>query len=187
MTRDPKPGDANEGPGLGEWLESTGGVVGIVLTDLVGSTLLLYRLKTRNYEFIRRAHHDRAAALAAQSGGWLVEKEKDEVLAVFRSATSAYQFAAELFRDAGHPRLSVRAGVHYGAVTPSGAGVIGRSVHLAARITEYGRAHEVWVSDAAKDALERESSAFAAGIPWIASEVCQLKGIPGPQRLWRAA
>jgi class 3 adenylate cyclase len=172
---------------LGDWLEHSAGAIGIVFSDIVGSTLLLHRQKTMNYSLILRAHRSRAALLAARFDGRLVDPVGDGLVAAFRGATNAYQFASGLFHDPGDPHISVRAGVHFGPAQTHDEGLIGRHVHLAARVMEHGRDHELWVSDAAKAALEQEWLGFASGITWITSEECELKGIPDRHRLWRAA
>ena len=172
---------------LGEWLAQPAHPVGIVFTDIVGSTLLLNRQKTENYSVILRAHQSRAALLTTLFEGRLVMNVGDEMLTLFRSAQAAFGFARDFFQDAGHPQLSIRAGVHFGTVHADGPDLVGRHVHLGARVMAHGQDHELWVSDAAKSALEAESAEFASAIAWIRSEDCQLKGVPDVHRLWRAA
>lgn len=172
---------------LDEWLEQSGHQVGIVFTDIVGSTLLVQQEKTKNYGLILRAHNSRALSLAEQCDGRVVVNVGDQLLAAFRSATNAFRFAEALFHDPGDAQLRVRAGVHFGTVRAHETGLVGRDVHIAARVMAHGRDSELWVSDAAKQALERESLPLAAAINWIANEECELKGISDAQRLWRAA
>jgi class 3 adenylate cyclase len=170
---------------LGEWLAESV-PVGIVFTDIVGSTLLLHRQQTKNYAVILRAHQARASQLTTAFEGRLVTNVGDEMLTVFRSARAAFEFARHFFEDAGHPQLSIRAGVHFGTVHADGPDLVGRHVHFGARVMAHGRDHELWVSDAAKSALEAESAGFSSGIHWMCSEDCELKGVPEVQRLWRA-
>ena len=177
----------NQEVSLDVWLERSPRAVGIVFTDIVGSTLLIHRLKTTNFSLILREYQSRAMQLAAGFDGRLIDRTGDELFAAFRTATGAYQFASALFEDPGHPQLIVRAGVHFGTVQSDDARLVGRNVHLGARILEYGGDHELWVSDAAKLALEVESAAVASSITWLTSVEAQLKGIPDAQRLWRAA
>jgi class 3 adenylate cyclase len=172
---------------LEDWLDHSPRAVGIVFTDIVGSTILIHRLETTNFSLILRAYQARALELAARFGGRVVDKVGDELFAAFRTAADAYRFASALYQDAGHPQLSVRAGVHFGTVQADEGRLVGRNVHLGARIMEHGGDHELWLSDAAKRALESESEAFASAITWLASVDCQLKGIPDTHRLWRAA
>jgi class 3 adenylate cyclase len=172
---------------LDEWLEQCGHEVGIVFTDVVGSTLLLNQQKTKNYGVILRAHASRALGLAEQFDGRIVVNVGDQILAACRTAANAFRFAEALFHDPGDAQLRVRAGVHFGTVRAHETGLVGRDVHIAARVMAHGHESELWVSDAAKRALERESQALAAAITWIANEECELKGISDTHRLWRAA
>ena len=169
----------NQRTDLDEWLEHS--------PRIVGSTLLIHRLKTKNFALILGAYETRAASLVSRLDGRLIDSVGDELFAAFRTATGAYQFASELFRDPGHPELSVRAGVHFGSVQVLDARLVGRSVHLGARVMMHGRDHELWISDAEKAAIEMESATFASTIAWLGSVECELKGFPDTQRLWRAA
>ena len=119
--------------------------------------------------------------------GWVVSREGDEIFAAFLTAGAAYRFARAMFENAGHPEIHVRVGVHYGTVSCHDSGLIGRAVPYAARVMAHAAPSELWISDAAKTALEAESHSLAGAIPWIRSEECLLDGIPAPQRLWRAA
>jgi len=172
---------------LEAWLERSRSVVGIVHADIVDSTLLLHRLKTRNFALVLRAYESRAATLATHLEGRLVDRVGDQLLAAFATAGAAYQFASELFRDPGDAKLVIRVGVHFGRVKADDAQLVGRHVHIGARVMELGRGHELWVSDAAKTALERESLSLAASIEWITSQECELQGVPDKHRVWRAA
>jgi len=72
-------------------------------------------------------------------------------------------------------------------VRAEGEAIVGRNVHLCARIMQRAAVPELWVSDDAKVALEVESPGLASGISWIARDDCELSGIPGRHSLWRAA
>jgi len=172
---------------LADWLAGADGALGLVFSDIVGSTNLLYAARTLDYVSMLRAHKRRAEELTEANGGRLVGETGDELLAAFAQAAQAYAFAEALFGDPGHAQLRVRVGVHYGTVRAEGVGLAGRNVHLGARVMQHGVASELWLSEAAKAALEDESPALAARIAWIAHDECELKGVPGRQRLWRAA
>jgi len=177
----------NERASLSEWLEQHGGTVALVFADVVGSTSLLYSRKTLNFTTILRANKSRAAALIRDLGGKLVNETGDEVLAAFPCATPAYTYATELFRDPGHPDLGVRVGMHFGAVSAESEALMGRNVHLGARVMQHALGCELWMSEAAKLALESESPEIASAITWIQVDDAELKGIPEKQRLWRIA
>jgi class 3 adenylate cyclase len=172
---------------LEDWLAHSGHQVGIVFTDIVGSTLLVQQERTKNYGLILRAHNARAVSVAEQFEGRVVVNVGDQLLAAFRSATSAFGFAEALFHDPGDAQVRIRAGVHFGTVRAHETGLVGRDVHIAARVMAHGRDSELWVSDVAKRTLESESLLPTAAINWIADEECELKGISDTHRLWRAA
>ena len=172
---------------LTDWLAGCGEAVALVFTDLVESTLLLYSQKTIDYTRMLRSHRHRAATLIREHGGRLIDGTGDKHFAVFPSASQAYGFASDLFHSPGHERLRIRAGVHYGAVRADGGALVGRTVHLGARVMEHATGRELWLSDTAKQALESESPEIASAIPWLHHEEYKLKGIPDRQLLWRAA
>jgi class 3 adenylate cyclase len=175
-----------------DWLEWSTHGVGLVFADIIGSTAELYDRGTENYNSIIHVFRGRARELAAQFGGFVLSSEGDEVFAAFSTASGSCRFARGIFDDAGHPALMTRVGVHFGTINPDPFPVspdsrpTGRTVHLAAKVMKRALSHELWVTDAVKQALERES-ASAAGIAWVASEQCVLGGVPLPQLLWRAA
>jgi hypothetical protein len=72
-------------------------------------------------------------------------------------------------------------------VRAEGERLIGRNVHYCARVMQRADDPELWVSDAARRAMEVGAERFASEIVWIANDEMELKGIPGLQRLWRAA
>lgn len=172
---------------LSEWLARCNGVLGLVFTDVVGSTLLLFTRKTQAYTRLLRGYRAHAREVIESLEGRLVDEPGDELFAAFPSATSAYRFAWELFHNTGVPDLQIRAGVHYGAVSEERNVLVGRDVHLGARVMQQAEGSELWVSAAAKAALETESPTSAAQISWIATVEPEIEGIPHRQRLWRAA
>ncbi len=173
--------------GLADWLARQGDEVGLAFTDVVRSTSLLFEEQTARYSEFIRMHRDRALARARVYGGRIVDETGDQILAVFPDAAGAFHFGCDLFADTGHRDLKIRVGVHVGSVRAEGKRLIGRNVHYCARVMQRGNDPELWVSDAARRAMESGAKRFASEIVWIASDETELKGIPGLQRLWRAA
>ena len=174
-------------PALAQWLAATDGSVALVFSDIVGSTNLLYAARTLDYMSMLRAHKSRAVALIQAHRGRLIGVTGDELLTVFARPAEAYGYASDLFVDPGHAQLRVRVGLHYGRVRAEGEAIVGRNVHLGARVMQHAMDRELWLSDAAKTALEGDAPETASRIAWIRSHDCELKGVPGSQRLWRAA
>lgn len=171
---------------LERWLAERDGEVGLVFGDVVDSTELLFSKETVDYTSMLRAYRARARDLVAKHGGRVVDESGDEVFAAFDGAAQAFAFARSFFDDPGHQKLTVRVGVHVGSVRAEGDALVGRNVHFAARVMQTAAERELWASDAAKRALEREAPDEAAGIAWVTSEERTLRGVPERQRLWRA-
>jgi class 3 adenylate cyclase len=172
---------------LSEWLARRDEKLGLVFTDLVDSTRLLYARETLGYTRILRTYRARARQAIESFGGRLIDEPGDELFAAFPGAAPAYSFAWELFHDPGAPELRIRAGVHFGSASEEQSVLVGRDVHLGARVMHHAEGAELWVSDAAKEAIQAESPTTAALISWIANVEADLKGVPKKQRLWRVA
>ena len=171
---------------LHTWLSHGDGHAALVFADILGSVLLVHGQGTQIYAHILSAYRSRAQQLVTQWDGRLISKEGDEIFVAFRSAVAAYRYGREMFEDAGHPLVTVRIGIHVGAVTSHDSGLVGRAVPYAQRVMDHAAAHELWLSDDAKRAIERESPQLADEIRWVADERCILKGFPEEQLLWRA-
>jgi len=163
------------------------GRAALVFADILGSVLLVHSQGTEVYPHILGAYRNRALQLVTQLDGRLISKEGDEIFVAFLSAAAAYRFGCEMFQDAGHPLVAVRVGIHVGAVQSHDAGLVGRAVPFAQRVMDHAAAHELWLSDDAKRAIEHESPELAGEIRWVADERCILKGFPDTKQLWRAA
>ena len=172
---------------LEAWLAARAGCVALVFTDVVDSTALLFSRRTLDYRALMRRHQGRARALAGEHGGRLIEARGDATFAAFPGAGGACAYAIALHGDPGAEGLAIRAGVHLGPVRSDGDALVGRHVHLAARVAERGEGREVWMSDDAKRALEAEAPDVARALTTGAHEDCSFKGVPAPCHLWRIA
>ena len=172
---------------IADWLEYPARAVGIVFTDIVGSTFLLYRERTTNYTVILGAHRARAMELTRRLDGRLAGDLGDGFLALFHTASDACCFAREFLSDSGHPQVRVRVGVHFGTVTVDleHDSVTGLAVHYSERVMKQGRHQELWVSDVVKQAIDGDAQPDSSGIAWLASKERRLRGFPGRHRLWR--
>jgi class 3 adenylate cyclase len=171
---------------LAGWLGGAGRSVGLVFADIVGSSQLVHGQGTRIFVDVLSAFRLRAELLAGALDGRIVSKEGDEIFAAFLTAGGAYHFARKISRDAGHPLISVRVGLHFGSVSCHEARLVGRAVPLAARVMDHAGPRELWLSDTARQALNAEQPSLTEQIRWVTSEVCVLHGIPEPHLLWRA-
>lgn len=170
---------------LSAWLEHNNRSVALVFTDVVDSTNLLYSVTTVDYRRIIRAHRSRTLLLLKGRNARLVDETGDQIFAAFGNVSDAQQFARDLVADPGHPKLSIRAGIHYGSVSAEENALVGRSVHLAVRVMQHGGAGELWASDAAKRALDSQLEDLSDGVEVISDAWVNLKGVPDEQLLWR--
>jgi class 3 adenylate cyclase len=171
---------------LKNWLDKTDGYACMVFTDIVGSTALLTEVGTVLYTDFRKAHQERANLLRRKFSGILIDQTGDSLFIVFHGAVKAYAFAVSLFTSPGHNSIKIRIGIHYGKVTASGNTLAGKEVHYAARVMQHAKGAELWLSDAAKVLLEKESPSLAESIHWIKSEEGEFKGFEARQVLWHA-
>ncbi len=169
---------------LASWLAATGSDIGLVFSDVVDSTELLFQRETVAYRTLLRRHRARARGLATEHLGRIVEARGDEIFAALPDAGGALAYARALHRAPGADGLHVRVGVHLGHVLADGDALVGRNVHLAARVMQRGVGAEIWMSDAARDALGRDGFEDQN---WIERDLRPLKGVPGEHRLWRLA
>jgi adenylate cyclase len=139
-----------DGPGLIEWAGGTRGTFAIVFTDIVGSTALRGTLKDERMSELLHTHFGRSDELIAQHGGWRVKTIGDGVLALFRTAGSALDFARAIQENPGPKNLRMRAGIHVGEIHIEPSDVAGIEVHIAARVVDKIIGPEIWLTDRAK-------------------------------------
>ena len=118
---------------------------------------------------------------AQEHGGTPVKWLGDGVMFYFREPAAAVLAAVELVEVVGsHGLPPAHVGIHAGPVVFQDGDYFGRTVNLAARIAEYARPGEVLVSQEVVDAAEGGPVAFTEIGP------VELKGVPGPLRLYTA-
>lgn len=170
--------------GFGQWVGAPRATLAIVFTDLVSSSALGHRLGNRAMDAVRRAHFQRAGQLVDAHAGCLIKTMGDSVMAAFRAAVDALDFAVAIQRDPGDRRLRLRAGIHVGPVSVERQDAHGRTVDYTARIVAENRGAEIWLSSEAKEHVDQEGPADRGGLRWQAHGDLQLKGFPGRHVLW---
>jgi class 3 adenylate cyclase len=160
--------------------------VALVFSDVVGSTTLLFDIGDDVYDVVLRHHFERARELVSQYGGLEIDTAGDGLFCAFRTVPDAVAYALALWAQPGDPRITVRAGIHYGPTKFRGTSFCGRTVHFASRVMSQAVGSEVWLSDEAKEHLD--SSKLPGGPPQLEEfPACTLKNVPGTWRLWRVA
>jgi adenylate cyclase len=173
---------------LTEWAGGTRVTLAVVLTDVVGSTALGERLKDERMRQVLRAHFAQCDRLITRYRGRRVKTIGDGVVAVFRTAADALDFARELHADPGWPELHIRAGIHVGAIDIEAEDVAGIEMHVAARLVEGITGAEVWVTDRAKADIDGLGAEQHLGLHWQRHPDRRFRGIDGRRfTLWALA
>jgi predicted ATPase/class 3 adenylate cyclase len=154
-----------------------------LFTDIEGSTALLVRLGD-GYARVLSEHHRLIRASLAAHGGEEVDTQGDAFFAVFSSPSACIAAAIEMQRaflshswPAGE-RVRVRMGVHSGEVSRTEAGLVGLSVHRAARVAAIGHGGQTLVS-AATAALLGDSMPAGASLKDLGLHRLKDLGRPG--------
>ncbi len=159
----------------------------ILFTDLVGfSAWALEAGDTLAVDLLRRVAGT-VEPVVVDSGGRIVKRLGDGLMAVFADPGAAVEAACEAraglqeVEVAGHrPRL--RAGIHVGRPRKLGGDYLGVDVNIAARVAAAAGPDEILVSDAARAQLDRDG-AVALRRRWRFSA----KGAPKDLRVYSAA
>jgi class 3 adenylate cyclase len=168
------------------WAGGNRATLSIVFTDVVGSTQMGLELGDWHKVEVMRAHFARSDALLEHYGGSQVKRLGDSVMAVFRSAGAALDYALSLHLDPGVDELrarGVRAGIHVGAVYVSRDDVNGSEVDYAHRVVEAAKGAEIWVSARACEDVRRGGAGHQRDLEWAQHDEIELKGF-GTGSLW---
>jgi WD40 repeat protein/class 3 adenylate cyclase len=156
----------------------------IVFTDVAGSTALGQQLKDHRMLEVRRAHFAQSRKLIEQYKGREIKTIGDSVMAAFRSVEKALDYATALHHEPGHPQIKIRAGIHIGPMQIEENDVFGSAVNFAARVVESITGPEIWLSDQAKEDLDRSGALHHAGLKWHQHSDLAMKGFSGLFTLW---
>jgi class 3 adenylate cyclase len=126
--------------------------------------------------------HDRVVRrLVEQHRGRVVKNTGDGVLALFDGPGRAIRCALSLEPALARLQISTRAGLHTGEVIERGDDVAGIAVNAAARVMGEAAPGEVLVSRVVVDLVAGSGARFEE------RKEVELKGLPGPWRLYAAS
>jgi predicted ATPase/class 3 adenylate cyclase len=152
------------------------GTVTFLVTDVEGSTRLLYELGPERYADALAAHRSVVRAAAAAHAGVEVDTQGDSFLLAFPSAADALAAAAAITDALAPGPVRVRIGLHTGTPLVTDEGYVGEDVHVAARVAAAGHGGQVLVSAA---------SAALVETPLRELGEHRLKDIAGPVALYQ--
>jgi class 3 adenylate cyclase/GTPase SAR1 family protein len=168
-----------------EWASGERVTLGIVFTDVVGSTALGEELLDSRMNEVRRAHFEQSRKLIGRFHGREIKTIGDSFMVAFKNAGDALDYAIALQQNTGHPSLQIRAGIHIGPIHVEEGDVFGGTVNFAARVVgAIEKRVEIWLSDRAKEDIDRLGAEQHARLRWERHEDVPMKGFPGKFTLW---
>jgi class 3 adenylate cyclase/alpha-beta hydrolase superfamily lysophospholipase len=153
----------------------------VMFTDIVDSTSRAAELGDRRWRDLCDAHDRAVRRLLERYRGREVKTLGDGFLATFDGPGRAIRCASDLREAVRSVGLEVRAGLHTGEVELSGDDITGIAVNIGARVGAQAGANEVLVSQTVKDLVA------GSGLEFEDRGEHDLKGVPGPWRLWSLA
>ena len=153
----------------------------VMFTDIVDSTTRAAELGDRRWRDLAEAHNRVVRSLLERHRGREVKALGDGFLATFDGPGRAIRCASELRDAVRSVGLEVRAGLHTGEIELNGDDISGIAVNIGARVGAKAQAGEVLVSQTVKDLVA------GSGLDFEDRGEHELKGVPGPGRLWSVA
>jgi class 3 adenylate cyclase len=167
-----------------EWAGSNRVTLAIVFTDVVGSTALGEEIRDEAMNEVRRAHFAQSRKLIAQFKGREIKTIGDSFMAAFKSADAALDYSVAFQRNTGHPQIQIRAGIHIGPMHVEEGDVFGGTVNFASRVVGAFKGAEIWLSDRAKEDIDRLGAGQHKRLGWQRNDGVAMKGFPGTFTLW---
>jgi pimeloyl-ACP methyl ester carboxylesterase len=152
----------------------------MLFTDIVGSTRAAAAAGDRRWRELLDAHDGVVARQLARYRGRSVKHTGDGYLAAFDGPARAIRSAMAIRDGVRALGLSTRVGVHTGEVELRGDDLAGIGVVTACRVMEEAGDDQVWVSQTVRDLVA------GSGLAFEDRGEHELKGVPGPWRLWEA-
>jgi class 3 adenylate cyclase len=151
----------------------------VLFTDIVGSTERAVALGDQRWRELLQAHDAAVRREIAIAEGRVIKTAGDGFLVTFGGPARAIRCAAAIVSSVRSLGLEIRAGLHTGECEIMGSDVGGIAVHIGARVAARAAAGQVLVSAAVPPLVA------GSGLRFEDLGLHDLKGIPGPQRLYR--
>jgi len=176
-------GETSTGP-FQKWAGGKRVTLAIAFTDVVGSTALGEKFKDQETREIRHAHFAQSRKLIEQFKGREIKTIGDSFMAAFKSADAALDYALALQTNTGHPQVQIRAGIHIGPMDVEEEDVFGGTVNFASRVIGAIQGAEIWLSERAKEDIDRLGATQHKNLNWERRDAVPMKGFPDTFTLW---
>lgn len=153
----------------------------VMFTDIVASTTRAAELGDRRWRELVESHDRVVRNLLQRYRGREVKTLGDGFLATFDGPGRAIRCATQLRDEVRSVGLEVRTGLHTGELELAGDDITGIAVNIGARVGANASPGEVLVSQTVKDLVA------GSGVAFEDRGEHDLKGVPGPWRLWSVA
>ena len=153
----------------------------VLFIDIADSTKTAALVGDARWRELVAAYHAQARTAFAAHHGREVDATGDGFLVAFDEPSRAVECALEICRTVRTLDLEVRAGCHTGEVEQTRDGISGIAVHIGARVASLAHPGEVLVSQTVRDITA------GSGLVFTAAGEHELKGVPEPWKLYRAA
>lgn len=170
--------------GFQDWAGGDRVTLAIVFTDVIGSTSLGEEIRDEAMDEVRRAHFSQSRKLIQRFNGREIKTIGDSFMVAFKSAIDALDYSLSLQAETGHPRVRIRVGIHIGPMQVEEGDVFGGTVNFAARVVGAIEGPEIWISDRAKEDVERLGAARHRHLDLRLNEGVAMKGFSGLFKLW---
>jgi len=171
-------------PSFRKWAGGKLVTLAIVFTDIPDSTALGKELRDERMGEVRQAHFAQSRKLSDQFEGREIKTIGDSVMVLFHSVDQALDYAMALHANPGHARVQIRAGIHIGPMQVEENDVFGTEVDFAARVKEAIQGAEIWLSDRAKEYLDKGGAAQFDSLVWERHDGVPMKGFADAATLW---
>lgn len=170
-----------------QWVGAENASLTLVFTDVLGSMPLASQFADEKLNDIRKKHFAQIHSLADKYKGREVKALGDAVLCVFRSSVQALDFAIAIRGDTGHKQVTIRAGIHIGAMNIEQGDTFATHVNLATCIAGMAKGAEIWVSDRVKQHIDEMQAGPQRHFNWQQRPDYQPEGLSENMPLWSVA
>jgi class 3 adenylate cyclase/alpha-beta hydrolase superfamily lysophospholipase len=153
----------------------------VMFTDIVGSTQRAAELGDSAWRELLDRHNELVRRHLARHQGREIKTIGDGFLATFDGPARGVRCATAIAEEVQRLGIEIRAGLHTGECELVGDDVAGMAVNIGARVSSLAGPSEVLVSGTVKDLV------FGSGLEFADRGEHELKGVPGPWRLYEAA